>query len=47
MDQITDWLVKVARLTIDAAQHGNGPITESLGLCQIDWSKLKEIKADD
>ena len=47
MDQIVEWLVRVARLSIDAQKHGNGPVQGSLGLCQIDWSKLKEIKADD
>lgn len=44
LDQITEWLVKVARLTMDAEQHGNGPVAESFGLTKIDWSKLKEIK---
>lgn len=42
-DQISDWLVKVARLTIDAKAHGNGPLAGTLGLCHIDWSKLREI----
>ena len=43
VDEITDWLVKVARLTIDAETHGNGPVEGTLGLCNIDWSKLREI----
>ncbi len=47
LDQITEWLVKVARLIIDAEEHGNGPVDNSLGLTKIDWSKLKEIKADE
>ena len=45
MDQIVEWLVNVARLTIDAERHGIGPISGSLGLTWIDWSQLKEIKA--
>ena len=44
MDQIVEWLVKVARLTIDAETHGNGPVAGTLGLCQIDWGQLREIK---
>lgn len=47
VDEITDWLVKVARLIIDAETHGNGPVEESLGLCNIDWSKLREIEDND
>ena len=47
IDQITEWLAKVARLTMDAEMHGNGPVAESLGLTMIDWSKLKEIKAEE
>ena len=43
LDEITDWLAKVARLTIDAEAHGNGPAEGALGLCNIDWSKLREI----
>lgn len=45
-DQITEWLVKVARLTMDAEQHGNGPSEGSLALALIDWSKLRETKTD-
>jgi len=44
LNGITEWLVRVARLTVDAEQHGNGPVDQSLGLTMIDWSKLKEIK---
>ena len=47
LDEITDWLVKVARLTIDSQTHGNGPVAGTLGLCQIDWSKLREIRSAD
>lgn len=47
LDQITEWLVKVARLTMDAESHGNGPVDDSLGLTLIDWSKLREIKAEE
>ena len=43
-DEIGDWLVKVARLTIDAETHGNGPKEGTLGLCHIDWGQLREIK---
>ena len=44
LNEITEWLVRVARLTVDAERHGNGPVEESLGLTMIDWSKLKETK---
>ena len=47
LNQITEWLVKVARLTMDSEAHGNGPVDESLGLTLIDWSKLKEIKTPE
>ena len=43
-DEIGDWFVKVARLTIDAEAHGNGPTKETLGLLHIDWSQLREVK---
>ena len=43
LDEISDWLVKVARLTIDSEKHGNGPVEGTLGLCNIDWSKIREI----
>lgn len=46
LDEIRDWLVRVARLTVDAEQHGNGPVEDSLGLTMIDWSKLKETNTD-
>ena len=46
-DQIKEWLVKVARLTMDAEAHGNGPVDDSLGLTLIDWNKLREIKAEE
>ena len=46
LDQIRDWLVRVARLTVDAEQHGNGPVEESLGLTMIDWNKLRETNTD-
>jgi len=42
-DEIADWLVKVARLTVDAETHGNGPADGTLGLLHIDWAKLREI----
>jgi hypothetical protein len=45
LDQITDWLVKVARLSIDAKKNGNGPVEGTLGLTWIDWSQLREIKS--
>ena len=45
-DQITDWLVKVARLVMDSEKHGNGPTSGSLGLTWIDWSQLREIKGN-
>jgi hypothetical protein len=47
LDEITDWLVKVARLYIDAERHGNGPAEGTLGLCHIDWSQLQEVKTDN
>jgi|GEM_PF-1688920 hypothetical protein len=46
LDQIREWLVRVARLTVDAEQHGNGPVEDSLGLTMIDWSNLKETNTD-
>ena len=47
LDEISDWLVRAARLTIDTERHGNGPVEGSLGLCHIDWSKLREIENND
>lgn len=47
IDQIKEWLLKVARLTMDAEAHGNGPVDDSLGLTLIDWSKMREIKAEE
>lgn len=44
-DAVTDWLVRVARLSIDSETHGNGPVIGTLGLCHIDWGQLQEIKA--
>jgi len=32
---------------IDCESNGIGPISESLGLTWIDWSKLREIKSAD
>ena len=46
LDQIREWLFRVARLTVDTEQHGNGPVDHSLGLMMIDWSKLKETNTD-
>lgn len=46
LDQIGDWLIKVARLSIDAETHGNGP-SGSLGLTWIDWTQLREITVAD
>jgi len=46
LNEITEWLAKVSRLTVDAEMHGNGPVEGSLGLTMIDWSKLKEINTD-
>lgn len=36
------WLTKVSKLLIDSPEHGNGPVSGSLGLCRIDWGQLKE-----
>lgn len=44
LDQIESWLVKIARLTMDAQKHGNGPVEGTLGLTWIDWSQLREIQ---
>lgn len=44
MREIGNWLSKVARLTINAEKHGNGPVTDTLGLTWIDWSQLREIE---
>lgn len=43
LDEISDWLLKVSRLVMDAETHGNGPVAGSLGLTWIDWSQLREI----
>ena len=42
--EIARWLVKVSRLLIDSPQHGNGPLSGTLGLVRIEWSEMKEIK---
>jgi hypothetical protein len=47
LDQISDWLVKVARLTIDAESHGNGPVEGSLGLIRINWGKIRETTTEN
>lgn len=44
--EIREWLSKTARLTVDAERHGNGPVEGTLGLLHIEWSQLREIKAD-
>lgn len=41
------WLTKVAKLLMDSPRHGNGPIQGTLGLTWIDWSKLKELTAEE
>lgn len=46
LDQMRNWLVKVARLTIDAEQHGNGPVEGTLGLSRIAWNELREIDSE-
>ena len=40
---IEDWLYKVARLIVDAPTHGNGPMDGTLGLLQVEWTKLRKI----
>jgi hypothetical protein len=37
------WLTKVSKLLIDSPEHGNGPVSGSLGLCRIDWGQLREV----
>ena len=39
---IEDWLLKVARLIVDAPTHGNGPLDGTLGLLHIEWTKLRK-----
>lgn len=39
------WLHRISRLLMKSEQHGNGPLNGTLGLCHIDWKKLKEVKS--
>ena len=43
LDQITDWLVKVARLIIDSESHGNGPVEEPFNHCRKRVSPLRYL----
>ena len=42
--EIKRWLHKVAKLLIDSPAHGNGPTEGTLGLANIQWGELEEVK---
>lgn len=42
LDKVQDWLLKVAKLLIDAPKFGNGPMEGTLGLTHIQWGELEE-----
>lgn len=43
-DQLVKWLAKVSKLLIDSLAFGNGPVEGSLGVVNIRWSELREVK---
>jgi len=42
--QLIDWLVRASKLLMDP-KAGNGPLADgALGLCVIDWNKIREVR---
>jgi hypothetical protein len=41
--EVKDWLYQVVRIATDCDRHGLGPVADSLGLINVDWSLLTEI----
>jgi hypothetical protein len=41
-DEIQAWLLRVARLSIDSKNHGNGPREGALAQFRIEWGDLQE-----
>ena len=37
------WASRVAQLILATPTHGNGPVEDSLGLVQIDWSEMRQV----
>lgn len=42
VEQLRHWLVRAARLNIDYAGAGFGPLNDSLGLLRIEWGNVRE-----
>jgi hypothetical protein len=43
--EVVYWAIRTVQLTVDYHRNGSGPISGSVAVLKIDWSKLKEIES--